>query len=182
MPRPPVSRYPRALTTLPLLAAVLALAACSSGPWFAPSATAQLQPTTDQRAAGTVRFVQTESGVLVEGRISGLAPNTAHGFHVHEKGDCSGGDGMAAGGHFNPTAAPHGHYGKGPHHTGDLPNVVADAQGVATLNFVSNALTLDGATSIVGHGLIVHRAPDDYATQPSGNSGPRMACAVIVRN
>ncbi|MBC7602949.1 MAG: superoxide dismutase family protein, partial [Ramlibacter sp.] len=97
------------------------------------------------------------------------------------KGDCSSGDGMSTGGHFNPSASPHGQHGAGPHHSGDLPSLKADANGVATINFMSSMLTVgSGATDIVGKGLIVHRDPDDFKTQPTGNSGLRLACAVIA--
>lgn len=66
---------------------------------------------------------------------------------------------------------------------GDLPSLKADANGVARINFQSSSLTVGGASSdVVGHGLIVHRDPDDYKTQPTGNAGPRLACAVISRN
>jgi hypothetical protein len=81
--------------------------------------------------------------------------------------DCSSGDGMSTGGH----------------HTGDLPSLVADANGVAKLRFESTSITIDsGLTNIVGRGLIVHRDPDDFKTQPTGNAGPRLACAVIAKN
>jgi Cu-Zn family superoxide dismutase len=99
---------------------------------------------------------------------------------VHEKGDCSSGDGMSTGGHFNPTTTAHGQHGQGAHHVGDLPSLMADAQGVAKIDFTSTTLTLKpGTTSIMDKGLIVHRDPDDYKTQPTGNSGPRVACGVI---
>ncbi|WP_395689022.1 superoxide dismutase family protein [Caenimonas koreensis] len=155
------------------------LGACAS--MSGPSATAALQPTKGNTTSGSVRFAQTGGGVQVTGEIRGLKPNAEHGFHVHEKGDCSSGDGMSAGGHFNPSAAPHGQHGMGAHHVGDLPSLKADANGVATINFTSSTMTIgSGAADIVGRGLIVHRDPDDFKTQPTGNSGPRLACAVIT--
>jgi Cu-Zn family superoxide dismutase len=70
----------------------------------------------------------------------------------------------------------------GTHHAGDLPSLKADASGVARFNFVSTGITVgNGAADIIGRGLIVHRDPDDYTTQPTGNAGPRLACAVISR-
>lgn len=166
-------------TALLLVATAALLVACASTP-SGPRATAQLQPTTGNTASGSVSFVQSGSKVLVSGEIRGLKPNAEHGFHVHEKGDCSSGDGMSAGGHFNPTGAPHGSHGMGMHHTGDLPSLKADAGGVARFNFESGSLAVgSGVTNIVGRGLIVHRDPDDYKTQPTGNAGPRLACAVI---
>lgn len=160
-------------------AAVLALAGCATP--AGPAATAVLQPTTGNQASGTVRFVQRGSVVRVSGEVRGLKPNAEHGFHVHEKGDCTSGDGMSAGGHFNPDGRPHGRPGTGAHHVGDLPSLKADARGVAKVDFESAALRLrEGAANIVGRGLIVHRDPDDYASQPAGNAGPRLACAVIT--
>ncbi|WP_397408849.1 superoxide dismutase family protein [Polaromonas sp.] len=168
-------------TAFLLLAMATLLGACASTP-SGPRATAQLQPTTGNATSGSVSFVQKGSKVLVSGEIRGLKPNAEHGFHVHEKGDCSSGDGMSAGGHFNPTGAPHGAHGVGMHHTGDLPSLKADAGGIARFNFESGSLAVgSGVTDIVSRGLIVHRDPDDYKTQPTGNAGPRLACAVIAR-
>ncbi|MEO8387397.1 superoxide dismutase family protein [Polaromonas sp.] len=160
-------------------AAALVLTACASTT-SGPRAVAQLQSTTGNTASGTVSFVKKGDKVLVSGEIRGLKPNTEHGFHVHEKGDCSSGDGMSAGGHFNPTAQQHGNHSDMTHHTGDLPSLKADAGGVARFSFESKTISVgSGATNIVGKGLIVHRDPDDYKTQPTGNAGPRLACAVV---
>ena len=162
-------------------AAVVASLAGCAGYSSGPSATAQLEPTRGNTAAGTVTFVQWGEVVKVSGSISGLKPGTEHGFHVHEKGDCSSGDGLSAGGHFNPGGKPHGHHGMGEHHTGDLPSVKADASGVAAIHFESRTIRVgSSANDIVGKGLIVHRDPDDFTTQPTGNAGPRLACAVIT--
>jgi Cu-Zn family superoxide dismutase len=161
------------------LTAALVLAACAS-PMSGPRAVAQLQSTTGNTASGTVTFVQNGDKVLVSGEIRGLKPGAEHGFHVHEKGDCSSGDGMSAGGHFNPTGQQHGNHADMAHHTGDLPSLKADASGAVKFSFESKTIAVgSGATDIVGKGLIVHRDPDDYRTQPTGNAGPRLACAVI---
>ena len=165
--------------TLGAVAVLLGLVACAA-PRPEAAATANLQSTRGNTASGTVRFVQTGDKVQVTGEVKGLKPGAEHGFHVHEKGDCSSGDGMSTGGHFNPTGTAHGQHGHGTHHVGDLPSLMADAQGVAKVNFTSTTLTLKpGTTSIMDKGLIVHRDPDDYKTQPTGNSGPRVACGVI---
>ena len=159
--------------------AVATLAGCASYT-AGPTATAQLQPTRGNTTAGTVQFAQTGDVVKVSGTISGLKPGAEHGFHIHEKGDCSSGDGMSTGGHFNPGGSAHGRHDASAHHVGDLPVLKADAQGVARVDFESRGITLvAGPQSIVGKGLIVHRDPDDYKTQPTGNSGPRVACGVI---
>ena len=162
-------------------AAVVASLAGCAGYSSGPSATAKLEPTRGNTAAGTVTFVQRGEVVKVSGSISGLKPGAEHGFHVHEKGDCSSGDGLSAGGHFNPGGKPHGHHGMGEHHTGDLPSLRADANGVAQVNFETRTFTVGdgGAADIVGRGLIVHKDPDDYTTQPTGNAGGRIACGVI---
>jgi Cu-Zn family superoxide dismutase len=168
-------------------AAGLALAGCGHmqqmmhGSPGEAKAVAELAPTTGNTTRGTVSFAQSGNRVRVTARLSGLKPNAEHGFHVHEKGDCSSGDGMSAGGHYNPAGAPHGdHRAGGPRHAGDLPNVRADGSGNANVSFDTTGLTIGGgAADIVGKGLIVHRDPDDYKSQPAGNAGPRLACAVI---
>jgi Cu-Zn family superoxide dismutase len=163
------------------LAAATALAGCASM-GGGPAATATLQSTTGNNATGSVRFVQTGDKVVVSGEVRGLKPGAAHGFHVHEKGDCSSGDGMSTGGHFNPQGQGHGRHGAGSHHAGDLPSLQADAYGVARFRFESTTIRVgSGAVDVVGRGLIVHRDPDDYRTQPTGNAGPRLACAVIQK-
>jgi Cu-Zn family superoxide dismutase len=148
-----------------------------------PQASAALAPTKGNATSGTVSFVQAGEIVRVSGTISGLKPNAEHGFHVHEKGDCSSGDGMSAGGHFNPAGKGHGHHGGMERHAGDMPNLVADAYGNATFSIETRGITIgSGAADIVGKGLIVHRDPDDYKSQPAGNAGPRIACAVIAKS
>jgi len=163
------------------LAAAMFLCACATGP-TGPLATAQLTATQGNTVSGQVRFVQKGNAVLVTGEVKGLKPNGDHGFHVHEKGDCSSGDGVSAGGHFNPNGKRHGAHGPNEHHAGDLVTLKADANGVARFSFETDAISVgSGVTDVIGRGLIVHRDPDDYATQPTGNSGPRVACAAIVK-
>jgi len=165
-----------------LLASVLALGACANtGTATGPRAVAALKSTTGNTATGSVTFVQSGDKVLVSGAVSGLKPHAEHGFHLHEKGDCSSGDGMSAGGHFNPGGQPHGNHAGLAHHAGDLPSLKADAAGVVKFSFESTGISVEsGAANIVGRGLIVHRDPDDYTTQPTGNSGPRLACAAVT--
>ncbi|MEO8118433.1 MAG: superoxide dismutase family protein [Rhodoferax sp.] len=167
--------------TLSLIPVAVLLAACVTTP-PAPSAAAQLAPTQGSTAIGSVKFVAQGGKVIVSGEVSGLKPNAVHGFHIHDKGDCSSGDGMSAGGHFNPEGKPHGAAEAAIHHAGDLPSLKADARGVATFSFESTSLKIgEGMTDVIGHGLIVHRDPDDFTTQPTGNSGARIACGVITR-
>jgi superoxide dismutase, Cu-Zn family len=168
---------------LSALAIVSVLTGCAAGTLEGPRAAAQLRPTAGNTASGTATFTQSGSKVLVVAQVSGLKPNAEHGFHVHEKGDCSSGDGMSTGGHFNPGGRPHGAPAAGQaHHAGDLPALKADASGNASFTYESDDLAVaDGPASVVGRGLIVHADPDDYKTQPTGNSGARIACAVIQK-
>ncbi len=161
------------------------LSACSVlTPSSGPSASAVVSATAVAPAAGmnpsgTVRFVQQGDSLRVSGRISGLRAGQEHGFHVHEAADC-GGDGMATKGHFNPGGVAHGRQGTHVHHAGDLVSLRANNSGVAEFDFIAKGLTVAaGPNSVVGRGLIVHRDPDDYTTQPTGNAGPRPGCAVI---
>ncbi len=145
-------------------------------------ARAELVATRGNSASGVVTFRQTGGEVMVDARVRGLKPGQAHGFHIHEKGDCSSGDGVSTGGHFNPSSKPHGHFDSSERHAGDLPALTADAQGNAELRWRSKGLSVGtGATDVIGRGLIVHAQPDDYKTQPTGNAGARIACAVIQR-
>ena len=91
---------------------------------------------------------------------------------------------MSAGGHFNPATKSHGNvHAGGDRHAGDLPNLKADSYGKASASFEVTGITVgSGAADIVGKGLIVHRDPDDYKSQPAGNAGPRLACAVIAKS
>jgi Cu-Zn family superoxide dismutase len=117
---------------------------------------------------------------MVHARISGLKPNAEHGFHVHETGSCASTDGTSAGGHFNPDGKPHGPQAAA-HHAGDLPALKADANGMADARFALTGPTVaDGPASVVGRSVVVHAQPDDYSTQPTGNSGARLACGVIA--
>jgi Cu-Zn family superoxide dismutase len=89
---------------------------------------------------------------------------------------------MSAGGHFNPGGKPHAHHAQAERHAGDMPNLKADAAGVAKFSFSSDGLsaTSGAANSVVGRAVVVHRDPDDYKSQPAGNSGPRIACGVVA--
>jgi len=158
---------------------VVMLASCAGGYGGDRMAEAVLKPTKGNATSGTVNFREQGNGVLVTAHVSGLTPG-AHGFHIHDKGDCSASDGTSAGGHFNPAGKPHGHPEHAERHAGDLPQLLANASGNAELNVVVSGITIgEGASNIVGRGLIVHAAPDDFKTQPTGNSGARLACAVI---
>ena len=164
---------------LATLSCLLIIAGCAWLPGKTTSATANLQPTKGNKVWGTITFTQKGDKVLVVANVNGLKPGM-HGFHIHEKGDCSAADGMSAGGHFNPAGKPHGAPDSAEHHGGDLGNLTADKSGNATLSIEVDGITLDqSANSIVGKGVIVHANPDDLISQPAGNAGPRVACGVV---
>ena len=146
------------------------------------TATVVLAATQGNTAAGTLTFSVVEGVVRASGEVTGLKPDSEHGFHLHEKGDCSAPDATSAGGHFNPATTDHGRVGHGAHHGGDSDNLVANAEGVAVVDARFEGVTLgDGAaTDIIGKGVIVHADADDYTTQPTGNAGARLACGVIA--
>src|SRR5262249_23660651 len=129
-------------------------------------AVAVLHPTEGNKVHGVVTFTQAGAGVKVTAHIEGLTPGK-HGFHIHEWGDCSSKDGAAAGGHFNPAGAPHGAPDAPQHHAGDLGNIEANAEGVAHLEYNDPGMKLNGPSSIIGRGMVVHEKADDLKTQPS---------------
>lgn len=145
------------------------------------SRTAMLAPTQGNQASGSLTLTAHDGGVMITGQITGLEPNSEHGFHVHENGDCSAPDASSAGSHFNPTNQPHGDPSGDAHHAGDAPNIRADAQGTAEVNIHMEGVTLGdgGPNDIAGRAIVVHEKADDYTTQPSGDSGARIACGVI---
>ena len=178
--------------------ALLSLAACAPPatkpevpPAPAPAAVstaqlaeANLSPASASLVSGRVAVVPEAGGVHITGTIGGLPQGKPAAFHVHEKGDCSAPDGTSAGGHFNPASAEHGSIDAAAHHGGDMPNLVADVQGNAHVDgpVSSNVNAGKGDDfDIIGRGLIVHADPDDYTSQPTGNAGARLACAVITK-
>lgn len=156
----------------------MVLGACASTSGNPVGARADLLASSGSTVSGSVAFTQTESGVRIEARVAGLKPGE-HGFHVHEVGDCSAPDAMSAKGHYNPHGKAHGGHG-GEHHVGDMPNLVADASGKAEYSAVLADMRLQGEVgNITGRSVVIHADPDDYKSQPAGNSGKRIACGVI---
>lgn len=147
------------------------------------SAMADLQPTQGNQAKGHLTLVPEKGGVRIRGSISGLGAGKKHGFHVHEKGDCGAPDAKSAGEHFNPAHKEHGKAKSGEHHLGDMDNLSANGQGDAQVDVLIAGATLgDGSPNdVIGKAFIVHASADDYKTQPSGDSGPRIACGVIAK-
>jgi superoxide dismutase, Cu-Zn family len=136
-----------------------------------------------QGITGTVYFKNVPGGTMVCAQIRGLpsyepaqggkSPIGPHGFHIHQNGNCEVGDPenpfAAAGGHWNPTDQPHGN------HSGDFP-VLFSNHGYANMCFFTDKFKV---ADVIGKSVIIHENPDDYRTQPAGNSGKKMACGVI---
>jgi superoxide dismutase, Cu-Zn family len=163
-------------------AAVMALAGCSTMGQMAGTQSVTLRDG-GGRTVGTALLTPATEGVQVVLSVNGL-PAGVHGVHVHQTGTCDGPDFTTAGGHFNPTSRQHGFENPNGSHAGDLPNLTVDANGRGSLSGVARGvmLTGSGATSLRkpgGTALMVHAAADDYRTDPSGNSGARIACGVI---
>lgn len=175
---------------------VVPLVACAQGMGGAPRATAgagagaMVKLMTPQgEPAGQAVLTTVPDGVEIVMNVEKLTPGL-HGFHIHAQGSCAPGpdatgktvDFGAAGGHFDPLGSKqHGHPEHGTvRHAGDAPNLMADAQGKASLRTTNSMVTLlPGASSVIGKALVVHADPDDYKTNPAGNSGARVLCGVI---
>lgn len=163
-------------------------AAAPAAPRAAGSALVKLVNERGEQSGQAV-LTAVPDGVEIALNVSGLTPGL-HGFHIHANGRCEPGPDPsgktiafgAAGGHFDPEGtARHGHpEHDAVRHAGDAPNLLANAQGNATLRYVNPKITLvPGKTSVIGRALVVHADPDDYRTNPAGNSGARVLCGVI---
>ncbi len=128
--------------------------------------------------SGTVKFYQTDTGTLVYAAVYGLPDSDApcsknvYGFHIHEGTMCEGDsqDPFAkAMSHYNPHGCQH------PYHAGDLPPLFGN-KGTALMSFLTDRFTVD---EVIGKAVIIHERPDDFSTQPSGNSGAKIACGII---
>ena len=165
--------------TLGFLTIAALVTGCMTMEPSGPAAVAVLEATKGNTAGGTVNFLQKGGKVVVIARVAGLSPGN-HGFHIHEKGDCSSGDGMSAGGHFNPHGKPHAATSTPDRHAGDMPMLIADGYGDANLTVELDVVTVgSGTADVIGKSVIVHKDPDDFKTQPTGNAGARVACGVI---
>lgn len=156
------------------LSMLLALSGCETFK-EGPTAVAQFDVPRGSTVWGKVSFVEIGGKVTVRADVRGLRPSAQFGFHVHEKGHCS-----APGEHFNPMGKPHGSSRVADRHGGDLINLQSDAEGNAVYAFETNLLTVTaGPTSVVGRTIVIDVDPDDYRTQPTGNSGGAIACGMI---
>src|SRR5688572_5884356 len=143
------------------------------------TATATLQPAAGGSTAGSITFSEEGELVTVTAFLTGVAAGS-HGFHVHETGDCGDPEFKNAGGHFNPTGAPHGAPTDPAHHAGDFGNIEIAADGTGSLQISTALLTVaPGPNSAVGRAVILHEKADDLKTQPTGDAGGRIACGVV---
>lgn len=131
------------------------------------------------QSIGTVRAWQTAGGVSFRIDASGLS-HGIHGVHVHAVGRCDPPDFTSAGAHWNPAGKKHGMNNPAGPHAGDLPNVEVAANGVLGATLVLPNASMASLLDAAGAALVIHAAADDYMTDPSGNSGARIACAVIT--
>ncbi len=140
---------------------------------------AVVQAKSGSNVVGAVDFFAVNGGVRIVANIGGLSPGK-HGFHIHEHGDCSASDASSAGGHFNPFHKKHGGPDSKERHEGDLGNLDANSYGFAYYDHVIKGLKLNGENSIIDKSIVIHADEDDLTTDPSGNSGKRIACGVIM--
>ncbi len=135
---------------------------------------------TQGETIGEAKLTAVPSGVLIELDLDGLTPESWVSFHIHETGECDpSADFETAGGHFNPTSADHGLLVEGGPHAGDMPNQYVGSGGTLKSAVFNSMANLEGDAGITGKSLVIHGGQDDYKTQPSGDAGSRIACAVI---
>lgn len=143
-----------------------------------------MEPKSDSEVGGEVTFTEENGVVIMKATLSGLTEGE-HAIHIHEKADCSSPDGKSTGGHWNPTFQPHAKWGaEEGYHKGDIGNLVADAEGNATVDFATDEWCIgcdDETKNILGKAVIVHQGVDDFTSQPSGAAGARIACTGIIQ-
>lgn len=142
-------------------------------------AQAVLKAPKGSKLKGMIHFTEENGKMKIETMVDGIKPGP-HGFHIHEKGDCSAADFSSAGGHFNPHQGTHADHNTPGRHVGDLGNLIADNKSKAYTTLIVDGMTMKpGAESIIGKSVIIHKDKDDLKSQPAGNSGPRIACGII---
>jgi superoxide dismutase, Cu-Zn family len=147
------------------------------------TATAELRDARNQ-VVGQASFIEVSGGVRLVLEARGL-PSGEKGVHLHEVGTCEPPQFASAGGHFNPQRKKHGTLSSEGPHAGDLPNITIADNGTGRLETFTDRVTLGaGATSLFdtdGTAIVVHAGPDDFKTDPAGNSGARIACGVVTK-
>lgn len=166
-----------AILTLSAAAAAATAGCVPMAPPETPVASASLVRS-DGAAIGTVRLFAEPTGALLRIDASGLSPGQ-HGVHLHAAGRCDAPSFTSAGPHWNPTGRKHGHLNPAGWHRGDLGNLGVGADGRLVAGLLVPAATLAELRDSDGTALVIHARPDDERTDPSGNSGDRIACAVL---
>ena len=166
-----------------LLGVAAAVTGCASAADRAPLSAGATLKDKDGKQVGTATLIETAEGVRVA--VTGYRlPPGSHGLHIHAVGRCDPPEFTSAGAHFNPSGKQHGKQNPAGPHAGDLPNLVVAASGEGGIDVTTRAFTLSpGASSLLGDkgtALVVHANPDDDKTDPTGNSGARIACGVIA--
>ena len=145
--------------------------------------TMDLTPKSESNVSGTVTFVEKNGTVTMTAKMTGLSEGE-HAIHIHEEADCTSDDGTSAGGHWNPTAQPHGKWGADTgFHKGDIGNFTVGANGEGIVNFSTDQWCIgcgDENKDILGKAIIVHQGTDDFTSQPSGAAGSRISCGGII--
>jgi superoxide dismutase, Cu-Zn family len=164
-------------------AAVALLAGCASTTRMGMGAELVTMRDAAGRTVGTAMLIPGAEGVQVVLQVHGMEPGV-HAVHIHERLNCEPPDFMSAGGHFNPHGREHGFQNPRGYHAGDLPNLEVGPDGRGVLNGVAVGTTLapEGENSLRrpgGTSLVIHASADDYRTDPSGNSGARIACGEV---
>jgi len=171
------------LALIPVMVGLAAAYASAQSPATAPGAKATLKDA-QGKVLGEATLRESPAGVLVKLDIQGAPPGT-HAFHIHTVGKCDAPDFMTAGGHFNPTTMKHGLMATGGPHAGDMPNLFVPADGKLSVEVLDANVTLAvGPKSVFdadGSALMLHATADDYASDPAGNAGARIACGVITQ-
>ncbi|MCB2050667.1 MAG: superoxide dismutase family protein [Novosphingobium sp.] len=133
--------------------------------------------------AGTVQLVSDGEKVTLTAAVAGMSPGV-HGIHLHTTGSCVAPDFKSAGGHLNPDGRQHGMDNPMGSHVGDLPNITVSDAGAGTISVAlqgTQAELMETLFDADGTAIVVHAGPDDYKTDPSGNSGGRIACGVLKK-
>lgn len=133
----------------------------------------------DGVSRGIARVTQKEGSLVVNVQATSLAPGQ-YGLHVHSVGQCDAPDFKTAEGHWNPTGVQHGFDNPKGAHSGDLPNLTIGADGTGIVDFAIANATTDGLLDSDGAAIVIHAGPDDLKTDPSGDSGARIACGVLA--
>jgi superoxide dismutase, Cu-Zn family len=173
-----------------LLATLILLVSCSSNKENASKevtstnemsskAISDIHSSSMKKLQGNITIEELDKVLKISANLKGLRPNSKHGFHVHQKGVCEGPDYKSAGDHYNPDAMKHGKPGTEHHHKGDLGNLVTNANGEINQVIMLPKSELNNIESWTGKSLLIHAKADDFKSQPSGDSGARIACGLI---